>query len=140
MKILNYLRMKKEVHPIREAERYLQNARQILSEKAKKDGNYYKDTKYVKLAGHAAWTGVLVALDAVLRIRENMKKGHRPDFKDYMMAMAKKDNKMTSPLLAAYESCHKALGYDGNPSYKVVQDSLDEANYIISWASRNYHQ
>jgi len=25
-------------HPIREAERYLQNARQILSEKAEKDG------------------------------------------------------------------------------------------------------
>jgi len=28
-------------HPILEAERYLQNARQILSEKAGKDGEYY---------------------------------------------------------------------------------------------------
>jgi len=39
-------------HPIREAERYLQNARQILSEKAEKDGSYYNDRKYVKMAGN----------------------------------------------------------------------------------------
>jgi len=49
-------------HPIREAERYLQNARQMLSEKAGKEGEYYSDRKYVKLAGHAAWCGILVAL------------------------------------------------------------------------------
>ena len=48
-------------HPIQEAERYLQNARQILSEKAGKDGDYYIDKKYVKMAGHAAWCGVLIA-------------------------------------------------------------------------------
>jgi len=60
-------------HPIREAERYLQNARQILSEKAEKDGDYYNDPKYVKMAGDTAWKGVLVALDAVLHVRESMK-------------------------------------------------------------------
>jgi hypothetical protein len=38
--------------------------------------------------------------------------------------MAKKDRKMTRPLLAAYESLHKTLGYDGNPTYKIVQESL----------------
>ncbi|MDR1719037.1 MAG: DUF5618 family protein [Dysgonamonadaceae bacterium] len=41
-------------HPIREAERYLQNARQILSEKAEKDGEYYNDAKYVRMAGNTA--------------------------------------------------------------------------------------
>jgi len=35
-------------HPIREAERYLQNAKQLLSDKAEKDGAYYKDSKYVR--------------------------------------------------------------------------------------------
>ena len=39
-------------NPIKEAERYLQNAKQILSEKAEKDGNYYNDSKYVKMAGN----------------------------------------------------------------------------------------
>ena len=126
-------------HPIREAERYLQNARQILSEKAEKDGNYYNDSKYVKMAGNTAWNGVLVALDAVLHVRTNLKKGQRPDFKDYEEAISKVDNKMTRPLLGAYESLHKAMGYDGNPVYKIVQSSLEQAKIIIDWADKRYH-
>jgi len=125
-------------HPIREAERYLQNARQILSEKAEKDGAYYHDTKYVKMAGNTAWNGVLIALDSVLHVREKMKKGQRPDFQDYQDAIAKKDNKMTIPLLGAYESLHKTMGYDGNPVYKMVQSSLEQGEKIISWADRHY--
>jgi len=130
--------MTKLKHPIREAERYLQNARQILSEKAEKDGNYYHDTKYVKMAGNTAWNGVLVALDAVLNVRENLKKGQRPEFRDYEEAIAKKDRKMTVPLLSAYESLHKALGYDGNPRYAIVQDSLKQANFLVAWADKHY--
>ena len=125
-------------HPIREAERYLENARQILSEKAGKDGNYYNDSKYVKMAGNTAWNGVLVALDAVLNVRSTMKKGQRPEFKDYEEAIAKKDSKMTRPLLGAYESLHKTMGYDGNPVYKMVQSSLEQAKIIISWANKHY--
>jgi hypothetical protein len=67
-------------HPIKEAERYLNNARQILSDKADKEGNYYNDSKYVRMAGNTAWNGVLIALDAVLPVRENLKKNQRPDF------------------------------------------------------------
>jgi hypothetical protein len=125
-------------HPIREAERYLQNARDMLSEKAEKDGKYYNDTKYVKMAGDTAWKGVLVALDAILTVRKNMKKGRRPDFKDYQEAISKADNKMTRPLLGAYESLHKAMGYDGNPIYTIVQTSLDEGKIIIDWADKRY--
>jgi hypothetical protein len=125
-------------HPIREAERYLQNAREILSEKAEKDGDYYNDSKYVKLAGHAAWSGVLIALDAVLGVRDNLKKNQRPDFKDYQAAMTIKDNKMTRPLLYAYESLHKTLGYDGNAHYKIVQASLDQAKKLLDWADKHY--
>jgi len=125
-------------HPIREAERYLQNARQILTEKAEKDGDYYNDSKYVKMAGNTAWNGVLVALDAVLHVRDNLKKGQRPDFNDYQEAISKVDNKMTRPLLGAYESLHKALGYDGNPNYKIVQESLLQAKKMIDWADKRY--
>ena len=125
-------------HPIREAERYLQNARQILSEKAEKDGAYYNDTKYVKMAGNTAWNGVLIALDSVLHVRENMKKGQRPDFQDYQEAIAKKDRKMILPLLGAYESLHKTMGYDGNPVYKMVQSSLEQGEKLVNWADKHY--
>ena len=125
-------------NPIQEAERYLTNAREILSEKAQKDGDYYNDSKYVRMAGNTAWSGVLIALDAVLNVRKNLKKGQRADIKDYMMAMAKKDNKMSRPLHTAYESLHLILGYDGNLRYKIVQDSLAQAKLIINWADKNY--
>jgi len=125
-------------HPIREAERYLQNARQILSEKAEKDGDYYRDRKYVRIAGNTAWNGVLIALDAVLQVQEDMKKGQRPSFQDYETAMAKKDSKMTRPLLSAYDLLHKSLGYDGVANYKIVQNSLSIANNILEWADRKY--
>ena len=130
--------MTKLKNPIEEAERYLENARLILSEKAEKEGNYYHDSKYVKMAGNTAWNGVLVALDAVLDVRKNLKKGQRPDFKDYQIAVLKKDSKMNYPLLGAYESLHKSLGYDGNPNYKVVQAAMEDGRLIVSWAAGLY--
>ncbi|MDR2057555.1 MAG: DUF5618 family protein [Dysgonamonadaceae bacterium] len=130
--------MAEHKHPIREAERYLQNARQILTEKAEKDGDYYNDSKYVRMAGNTAWSGVLIALDAALGVRNGLKRKQRPEFKDYQEAIAKKDSKMTRPLLGAYESLHKTMGYDGNPRYKIVQESLTQAKEILDWADRHY--
>jgi len=126
------------IHPIREAERYLDNARKILSDNAEKDGNYYNDSKYVRMAGNTAWNGVLIALDAVLNMRENLKKGQRLDFKDYKTAIAKKDSKMSRVIVNAYHLLHLSLGYDGITSYKTVQDSLEHAKMILEWADEHY--
>lgn len=125
-------------HPIREAERYLQNARKILSEKAGKDGNYYQDRKYVRMAGNTAWNGVLIALDSVLNVSKNLKSQQRPDIKDYQEAMAKKDSKMTRPLYDAYQTLHLSLGYDGVTRYKIVHDGMKQAEMMLSWAEKNY--
>jgi hypothetical protein len=125
-------------HPIREAERYLQNARQILSEKAGKDGDYYSDRKYVKMAGNTAWNGVLVALDAALGMKEGLKRRQRLEFKDYQAAIARVDRKMPRLLVNSYDTLHKTLGYDGNLSYKIAQYGLEEAQNIIRWAEKRY--
>ena len=45
---------------------------------------------------------------------------------------------MARPLLGAYESLHKAMGYDGNPRFRVVQDSLEQAKIMIAWADKHY--
>jgi hypothetical protein len=90
------------------------------------------------MAGNTAWNGVLIALDAALGVRSGLKKNQRPEYKDYQEAIAKKDSKMTRPLLGAYESLHKALGYDGNPNYRIVQTSLEQAKLMIDWAGKNY--
>ena len=125
-----------EHNAIQEAERYIQNARQILSEKAGKDGDYYTDKKYIRIAGHTAWCGVLIALDATLKIKEGLKKGQRPDIKDYQEAVGKIDRKMSRYLMNSYDTLHKVLGYDGNLRYVIVQDGLKEAQWIIDWAGK----
>ena len=125
-------------NPIREAERYLQNARQILSEKAEKDGDYYSDKKYVRMAGNTAWNGVLVALDAAFDFPKVSRRRKRFDIKDYQMAMAKKDPRMTRPFHSGYETLHLYLGYDGNQNYKIVQAGLEQAQDMISWAAKHY--
>ena len=125
-------------NPIHEAGRYVQNARQLLSEKAGKDGEYYTDRKYVKLAGHAAWSGVLIALDATFKVRDNLKKGQRPDIKDYQDAISKVDKKMTRLLMDSYDTLHKSLGYDGSLNCKISQHGLKKAQDIINWAEKYY--
>ena len=127
-----------KLNPIQEAERYVQNARLLLSEKAGKDGDYYTDKKYIKMAGHTAWCGVLTALDAVLNVREGMKKRQRPDIKDYQEAISKIDTKMPRILMNSYETLQTTLGYDGNLKYKIVQAGLEEAQYLITWAGKHY--
>ena len=127
-----------EGHPIKEAERYIHNARQLLSEKGGKDGDYYTDRKYVRMAGHTAWCGVLTALDAALNIKEKLKKGKRADIKDYQEALGKTDKKMTRIMMNSYDTLHKILGYDGNLNYKIVQAGLSEAQVVIEWAGRCY--
>ena len=132
--------MKELKHPIREAERYLQNARNILSEKAGKDGGYYTDRKYVRMAGHTAWCGVLEALDAVLDIRKNagLRRNQRVSFGDYRDAVNKVDRKMNRQLLDIYDILHLTLGYDGVLNYKVVQAGLEGAKNVIDWADKQY--
>ena len=129
--------MKELKNPIREAERYLQNARDILSEKAGKEGNSYTDKKYVRMAGHTAWCGVLEALDGILGIKSKRK---RPHFEDYQEAVSKIDKKMNRPLLNVYETLHLVLGYDGNCSYKVVQAGLEDTKSFINWAEKQYRK
>ncbi|GHU85377.1 hypothetical protein FACS1894153_0470 [Bacteroidia bacterium] len=125
--------------PIKEAERYLQNAKEILSEKAGKDGDYYTDPKYVRMAGNTAWNGVLVALDGVLPVRENLKKGQRLSIDHYKDAVYKRDRKMIQPFISSYNNLHMFLGYDGELRYKTVKDGMDLGKQMVAWAAK-YHK
>ena len=120
------------MQPIQEAKIYIQNARDLLTEKARKDEGLYQDTKYVKLAGHAAYTGVLLALDPVL----GKKSKGRKDVDWYKEGLAKLDKKALARFIAAYDTLHLSMSYDGNPSANVAAAGLAEAEHIISWAEK----
>ena len=112
-----------------EAHRYLENAKEILRDKAKKEEGLYLDKKYVKLAGHAAYTGILVALDGLFGIK---KKG-RKSLDWYQEELAKVDKKVLHRFNSAYEVLHLSMGYDGASNAKVAIAGIEDAEQIINW-------
>jgi len=114
---------------IAEAHRYIDNAKEILKEKAKKQDGYYQDQKFVKMAGHTAYTGVLMALDGYFRGERKSRKS--VDW--YQEALAKEDKKILTTFNSAYHTLHLLMGYDGEQNVKIVKASLEEAEKIIQW-------
>jgi hypothetical protein len=112
-----------------EAMRYIDNAKDILSQKAKKEDGYYQDKKYVKMAGHTAYSGVLVALDDLL----GTKKKGRKSVEWYKAELTKLDKKLTSSFDSVYEILHLSLGYDGATNVKLAQLGFEEAENVIKW-------
>jgi len=111
-----------------EARRYIANAKEILSEKANKQDGYYTDSKYVKMAGHTAYTGVLVALDGKFG-----KKGRgRKDIDWYRQETKKWNVKLLPVLNSTYNMLHLLLGYDGEQDARIAQLGFDNAERLIS--------
>jgi len=120
--------------PIQEAKRYLVNAKYILSEKAGKDGNYYSDSKYVKMAGDMAWKGVLIALDSVFHVKKRA--NQRVSVEDYKEAIAKTNGKVLTMVNTGYQVLHLSMGCDGIKNFKVCQAGMEEAKRIIDWCEK----
>ena len=120
-------------HPIREAERYLQKARNILSGKLDEDGEYYKKTKYVKKAGNTALKGLLIALDATLPVRKGRK---RPNFKVYLKAVEQIDPNMTRPIEWTHYSLDMRMAYSGIVDHELVERCFRQMEEILEWAEK----
>lgn len=118
---------------ITEAKRYISNAKDILREKAIKEDGYYKDRKYVRMAGHTAYSGVLVALDSILG---DKKKKTRKSVEWYQKELSVLDKKILSDFLAAYDILHLSMSYDGILRASVSSDGLQLAEKIINWAEQ----
>jgi hypothetical protein len=114
---------------INEAKRYIDNARVFLRDNARKENGVYRDTKYVKIAGHTAYSGVLIALDAVLP-----EKGSRKSVEWYQKELSAIDKRVLSSFLNVYHHLHIGMGYDGDPNAKMANIGLQDAERIIHWA------
>ena len=115
-----------------EAERYYDNAKTMLSEKAGKQGDYYSDAKYVKTACGTAYSGVLILLDAYIKI-----KGQVTNYKDrksieyYRDNISDRDNQLLKYVNSAYSTLHLSGYYDGVLKYKVIQGGMEVFQDII---------
>lgn len=116
---------------ITEATRYIDNAKDILKDKANKTDGYYQDKKYVKMAGHTAYTGIIVALDSFF----GLKKKGRKSVEWYKEELGKVDKKISLAFSTAYSLLHLEMGYDGVPNAKVAKLGFEEAEKIINWVA-----
>ena len=122
---------KKKREPIKEARRYVDNAREILAERGKLDdeGLQYEDEKYVRAAGNYLWLGILMALDGVFHVREDRRT--RVNIEAYQEAVVKRDKKLLDWLNFGYETIHLYMNYDGNPNKALCDSGFSIANRII---------
>ena len=116
--------------PVAEARRYVQNAKELLEEKARLDTETqaYQDRKYIRMAGNTLWNGVLLILDATFQL-EN-KKG-RLSIYDYRNVVGQRDKKLLDMVNRGYDTMHLAMGYDGNLEKAISSAGIRIANDII---------
>ena len=118
---------------ITEARRHIDNAKGFLKNNARKQDGLFQDVKYVKIAGHTAYTGILLALNELLREK---RKKTRKSAEWYQKELSSLDKKVTSNFATAYEILHLAMGYDGTKSAELAEIGLDKAEQIIKWVKQ----
>ena len=117
--------------PYKEAMRYIENARKQLDE-AGRDGKFYEDEKYVKSASGIAYSGILVALDALFDYKNLPKKKGRKAIEYYKENLAKIDKKLLNYLNSAYNVLHLEGYYSGEKKINVIEEGFDSAITIIN--------
>ncbi len=119
----------------KEALRYLDNAREILS-KSPIENNRYLDDKYVKSACGVAYLGVLKAIDEYLLRRGFAKKELPKKVEEYRKALQKflsgHNGKLLKQFDDIYDELHIAGYYRGNlHSTDTVKGALKTAKDFI---------
>jgi HEPN domain-containing protein len=121
-------------HPIREAERYLEKAKEILAGKLDEDGEHYRKQKYVKKAGETALKGLYIALDAVLPVKTGRE---RPPLKAYLKAIGEIDPQMQRPLEWTHYTLDVRMAYAGIITHDSAERCLKQMAEILEWAEKN---
>jgi len=116
-----------------EANRYIDNAKDVLAKAIKDDDRYYRDKKYVRSACGVAYLGVLVALDAwlVLKGVQEPGKGKHKKIEFYTHNIAQIDNKLLNRLNTAYNILHLEGYYRGEKRIQTIESGFNAANEII---------
>ena len=123
--------------PIKEAQRYIENAKTLLKEKAILDPKVgmYEDSKYVKLAGHALWTGAIIALKYSLNLK--LKPRQRVDINFIKEAASKRNKTLLKYVVEQYQSAHLNMGYDGSKNAGMAKEAIRYTQEIVDWCDKN---
>lgn len=119
--------------PVEEAERYLQNAREILREKAGKKDGLYADVKYVKMVAGTAYSAALLILDEYLKQKEGDKFTKPKSIEDYTSRVRKYDKKLLRLLVNVYDELHIIGYYHGTKSIDTIQAGLNNVTQMLTY-------
>ncbi|MCF0071382.1 DUF5618 family protein [Dyadobacter sp. CY261] len=119
--------------PAQEAERYLENARQILTKKAGKRDGLYADIKYVKMAAGTAYSASLLILDEYLRRKEGIHFTKPKSIEDYTSRLRKHNKKLLTLLTDVYDELHLAGYYHGTRSVNTIQTGLENVRQMLTY-------
>ena len=119
--------------PAEEAARHLQNAKEILTEKAGKKDGLYADVKYVKMAAGTAYSAALFILDEYLKQKEGIKFVKPKSIEDYIGRVRKYDKKLLSLLVDVYDELHLAGYYHGTRSVNTIQTGLSNVTKMLAY-------
>ncbi|GAB2801606.1 hypothetical protein GCM10027275_54630 [Rhabdobacter roseus] len=115
-----------------EINRYLDNAKEILRTKARKEGNEYHDIKYVQMASGTAYNATLMIVDEYLKKKEGLKYTKPRSIDDYRTRLRKYNKTLLSYLNEAYDTLHLAGYYHGTPSVRTIKEGLDATEKMLS--------
>jgi hypothetical protein len=119
--------------PADEAARYLENARQILTEKAGKKDGLYADVKYVKMAAGTAYSAALLILDEYLKQKEGVNFTKPKSIEDYTSRVRKYDKKLLALLVDVYGELHINGYYIGTKSVNIIQAGLTNVTKMLTY-------
>ncbi len=120
---------------MKEAIRYIQNAKELLS-KSPIENNRYADDKYVKSACGVAYLGVLKAIEEILLKKGLTKKELPKKVEEYRKALQKyvsvHNGKLLKEFDDIYDELHIAGYYRGNMHHvDIVKGALKGAKAFI---------
>ena len=113
-----------------EAMRYIENAKEALY-KAKKQGKYYSDAKYVRNASGTAYNGMLLALDTWMQIKNIKLPKGRKSIEWYRDQIRKIDWKLLNDVNSAYYILHLNGYYEGVTNAESINAGMDSAISVI---------
>ncbi len=116
----------------KEINRYLDNAREILKTKAGKEGNEYRDIKYVQMASGTAYNAALMIADAYLEKKEGIKYKKPRNIEEYRDRLRKYNKTLLSYLNEVYDTLHLAGYYHGTPSVRTIREGLDATEKMLN--------
>ena len=121
------------ITPAEEAQRYLDNAKEILREKAGKKDGLYADVKYVKMASGTAYSAALLILDEFLKRKEGDKFVKPKSIEDYTNRVRKYDKKLLRLLVNVYDELHIIGYYHGTKSVDTIQKGLTNVTHMLAY-------